>query len=102
MIHKALDSKYTWFYSYWGERLHFIPQADDFDGFWTDAVENGFREATAACGTRAKWSAPGIFSRMGMPRCQRCCVATGIPQGDGTPFNFRDAILAQMRATHRS
>lgn len=32
-------------------------------------------------------SIPGLFSRMGKPRCKRCCRATGMPEGDGSPKN---------------
>jgi len=30
---------------------------------------------------------PGIFSRMGAPRCKACCRALGLPEGDGAPYN---------------
>jgi len=50
----------------------------------------------AACGyvpkaaerTPAGWFAmPGIFSRLGLPRCAKCCAKVGIPRGYGTPWN---------------
>lgn len=30
---------------------------------------------------------PGMFSRMGLSRCKKCCVKVGVPFGDGTPWN---------------
>lgn len=40
------------------------------------------------CGARSsRWHMPGIFSRMGAPRCSKCCKKLGIPTGDGAPFN---------------
>jgi len=34
---------------------------------------------------------PGVFSRggfgTGLPRCKRCCKATGLPEGNGSPKN---------------
>jgi hypothetical protein len=41
-----------------------------------------------ACGRVGAFaSIPGIFSRMGKPRCQGCCRVTGLPQGIGSPKN---------------
>ena len=42
---------------------------------------------TASCGLQTMFWIPGIFSRMGAPRCKRCCRATGLPQGKGSPKN---------------
>lgn len=41
-----------------------------------------------ACGqvARAVWI-PGVFTRLGAPRCARCCKATGLPPGKGSPNN---------------
>jgi hypothetical protein len=39
------------------------------------------------CGKTGHLRMPGLFSRMGAPRCKRCCIAMNIPQGDGAPFN---------------
>ena len=30
---------------------------------------------------------PGIGARLAMPRCARCCAATDLPQGIGSPKN---------------
>jgi hypothetical protein len=39
------------------------------------------------CGRRGPLSIPGVFSRMGLPRCRHCCRMTGMPQGVGSPRN---------------
>ena len=91
----AVTSKYSWFYTYHATRLHFVPEAGEGYAFWERAVigseESSY--ARAACGVKAEWSAPGIFSRMGMPRCKRCCKAAGIEPGEGTPFNDKEQAL---------
>ena len=104
MISDALESKYTWFHSPSGDRLHYIPEAADNYEFWERACwgSDVRSKSLAACGLKTDWIAPGIFSRMGMPRCKRCCDLAGIPYGDGTPFNTREEILEKrknLRAT---
>jgi hypothetical protein len=42
---------------------------------------------TTACGRKGRLQMPGIFSRMGAPRCKQCCRKVGIPAGDGAPYN---------------
>jgi hypothetical protein len=44
-------------------------------------------EGVSVCGKEGRMAMPGIFSRMGAPRCRRCCKAMGIPPGDGPPWN---------------
>lgn len=44
-------------------------------------------EAVTACNRKGVFSMPGLLSRMGAPRCPKCCAALGIPEGDGAPFN---------------
>ena len=45
-------------------------------------------DVTFACGRTVKAAyIPGIFSRMGLPRCNRCCDAVGFPRGVGSPKN---------------
>jgi hypothetical protein len=41
----------------------------------------------AACGLERPWVMPGMGSRLGLRRCERCCRALGIPLGYGTPAN---------------
>lgn len=83
---QALSSKYTWFQTYYGERLHFLPDADE-EGFWEIVVELGEYYTKAICGRWSRYNAPGIAARIVLPRCKRCCDALGIPYGQGTPFN---------------
>jgi len=33
---------------------------------------------------------PGVLTRMGAQRCVRCCRATGLPEGKGSPKNDQD------------
>jgi len=45
-----------------------------------------------SCGqTVTQVNIPGVFSRGGfgggLPRCKRCCKATGLPEGNGSPKN---------------
>jgi hypothetical protein len=43
---------------------------------------------TTACGLVSEGLfIPGLGDRMGAPRCPRCCEATGMPQGTGSPKN---------------
>ncbi len=45
-------------------------------------------EVVTVCGKRSESAnMPGIFSRIGAPRCKDCCDRLGIPRGDGAPFN---------------
>lgn len=40
------------------------------------------------CGRRAPVAyTPGVLERQSTPRCPRCCKATGLPKGNGTPHN---------------
>lgn len=39
------------------------------------------------CGRRGHLHMPGVFSRMEGARCPKCCKATEIPEGYGSPFN---------------
>lgn len=39
------------------------------------------------CGRKGELTMPGIFSRMGSPRCHECCSTLGIPRGKGCPEN---------------
>ena len=42
------------------------------------------------CGLEDSFVMPGIFSRMGLKRCDACCEALHIPGGEGAPFNEKD------------
>lgn len=52
-----------------------------------DASDFVGARGTAACGLRAKFHMPGIMSRMGRPRCKKCCRRVQVPPGDGAPYN---------------
>ena len=39
------------------------------------------------CGRRGEFWIPGLFARMSLPRCKRCCRALGFPVGTGSPKN---------------
>lgn len=45
------------------------------------------------CGIKARLHMPGVFSRMGAPRCRKCCKMIGIPPGAGIPFNNSEKNL---------
>jgi hypothetical protein len=47
----------------------------------------GVRKGVTVCGQRGTLQMPGIFSRMGRPRCKRCCKRLGVPPGNGAPYN---------------
>jgi hypothetical protein len=59
-------------------RVAAISFADD-DRIWGHGA--------TACGMFAELHMPGIFSRMGAPRCALCCAVVGLPAGNGAPFN---------------
>ncbi len=46
---------------------------------WIDGV--------TCCGQRGYLIMPGLFSRMGLPRCAHCCRAAGVDRGGGIPGN---------------
>jgi hypothetical protein len=55
---------------------------------WDDPDENmSVQDGRTVCGVSGYLSIPGLFSRMGKPRCARCCKATGMPPGKGSPKN---------------
>lgn len=70
-----------------GTRLHRVAKIE----WWNDGNGVMIRgDGVAVCGQRGFMHMPGIFSRMGAPRCPRCCKALGIPKGDGAPFNQQE------------
>ena len=44
-------------------------------------------EAWTMCGRLMGLRVPGMESRLGAPRCRRCCRASGTPEGYGNPYN---------------
>ena len=75
--------EWDWAYSTGGDRLHHIAVFGDVEQFALD--HSG--EATATCGVWGHFAIPGIFLRMGMQRCRRCCIRLGIHDGVGSPKN---------------
>jgi hypothetical protein len=66
---------------------------------WNDEDYNAYdEEAETWCGQRGHGSIPGVFSRMGRPRCPTCCQTVGMPEGIGSPKNDDQARpVAQLR-----
>jgi hypothetical protein len=64
----------------WG-RLHRVSDIE-----WDDEYMIG-GTGTTLCGRTGYLTMPGVFSRLGKPRCARCCRLAGVPEGDGAPFN---------------
>jgi hypothetical protein len=65
-----------------GVRLHRVSEI-----VWLDD-ERIAGHGVSVCDQRGRMSMPGILSRMGAPRCKRCCKVVGIPPGDGAPANL--------------
>lgn len=59
-----------------------------------DADEDWYGEGKTACGRVGQWEIPGLFSRMGVKRCDRCCDRLGFPRGVGSPKN--DSHLREL------
>lgn len=86
-----------WLWTLHGERLHYAEltdeQAADMDdyrqlGLGEEGTDGAFR---LACGRTVTYiGIPGLFSRMGLYRCARCCDATGLPRGKGSPKNSHE------------
>jgi hypothetical protein len=64
------------------EELHAPADAAEFDDWDGDPVEG-----KTACGIGERLVIPGIGSRMGCQRCEKCCEDTGLPSGVGSPKN---------------
>ena len=72
------------------ERLHRIAVVETED--WDGDGENGVgASGRTVCGLTGWFAMPGIFSRMGRPRCAHCCDRLRIPRGDGAPANSDEA-----------
>lgn len=54
---------------------------------WSDPDDAIEGVGTAVCGAHGRFCIPGLFSRLGLRRCSKCCDALDIPRGDGAPFN---------------
>ena len=67
--------------------LHYVPGENEhtWDGWWD--VGPWPKDRTGVCGETFPATLPGMFSRMGAPRCVRCCDVLGITHGKGAPVN---------------
>lgn len=93
--------EWDWVETWHGRVLHHA--AEVHDEFEFDFDHNG--EVTTTCGRRLWAGIPGLFSRMGAPRCKRCCAKLGWPQGEGSPKNddaLRPLVEAKLRAARRT
>jgi len=55
---------------------------------WDDPEDNCYVEdGRTVCGRTSELFIPGVFTRMGAPRCKHCCRMTGMPHGIGSPKN---------------
>lgn len=55
-------------------------------------------EARTVCGRTMMLCMPGFGSRIGAPRCPKCCEVVGIPAGDGAPYNDRSLSKEQRES----
>jgi hypothetical protein len=64
--------------------LHRLAEID----WWEPADDEMIRgDGVTVCGKRGFLHMPGVLSRIGLPRCGACCRLTGVPGGDGAPWN---------------
>lgn len=83
-------AKFDWLVTRRNRFLHAVRDSE-----WTEAHRADMAADWAvttpvrlACGQVARTvTIPGVFSRMGLPRCRGCCRALGFPQGTGSPKN---------------
>ena len=86
--------EWDWSYTVHGNLLHHAATLDPNKDY--SAEGNGI----TSCGRKLWLAIPGIFSRMGMERCKRCCDALGYPHGTGSPKNddaCRPIVEARLR-----
>lgn len=80
--------EWVWWVTPTWRTLHAAASIDIDDGYETSG------DGVTVCGRRAWLSIPGVFTRMGAPRCKRCCAGLGYPQGVGSPKN--DAVCRPL------
>ena len=91
----TVDWRSRWLVTNEWDKLHRIAEirwgwvSDENGKLFQDTCEdekiNGI--GVTLCGIEGPVGMPGIFSRMGLERCPRCCELMGIPEGKGNPFN---------------
>lgn len=67
----------------YGERLHAVERITNAATVDDDWYGQGF----TVCGLGGDLSIPGVFTRMGAKRCDRCCDRRHMPRGIGSPKN---------------
>lgn len=70
-----------WVQTKTGEHLHRVEHPPE------ELLDAEPTEGTTVCGVTSLLVYPGVFSRLGAPRCKRCCKLVQIPAGNGTPRN---------------
>jgi len=81
---ETLEWRFRWLVTTSWNRLHRIVGGKVCE----ELIPVGIVGGQSLCGLKERrFGMPGIFSRMGLPRCAHCCRLAGIPVGDGAPFN---------------
>ena len=82
--HVRKYAEWDWLYTTGrgGKCLHHAAELHDPENW-----EQGGFMATTTCGRTLHMTLPGLLSRMGLPRCKRCCRLLGIKDGTGSPKN---------------
>lgn len=70
-----------WVFTDHGHRLHAVSRLDTPSDDWSSGA------GVTVCQRHGHLSYPGVFSRLGMPRCAHCCRMLKIPRGIGHPKN---------------
>lgn len=81
---------------HWRSRWLVLPRHDALHRVSSIAWEDGEMIAglgTTVCGRQGRLSMPGILSRLGCPRCRKCCRALGVPAGRGAPRNVLEGEM---------
>lgn len=67
--------------------LHYVEGENDvtWERWWDEGPFP--KPRTAVCGAYFPATLPGMFSRMGAPRCDACCAVLSITPGVGAPLN---------------
>lgn len=72
--------------------LHRVAAVERRNDLWCEIT------GTTVCGRRGEMHMPGIFSRMGAPRCKRCCALLGVRPGEGAPYNDKSLPKVEKEA----
>lgn len=68
--------------------LHYVPNVTHESWrTWYDDGRRGDHLVSTRCRRRIRVTLPGMFDRLGAPRCSACCRLVSIATGNGTPRN---------------